>query len=279
MRYALLVAIALLTLGAEIARAQQPAEGARLPECPAQLPTDRVQQFACFCPPEASADGEVWGTDVYTDDSRICRAARHRGLLTEGESRNQGPIRVTPLPGQRLYRGSTRNGVTTRDFGEWGRSFSLQPFATAPAPQPAPPQQVQPAPPAPPPQQAQPTPPQAQPAKPPEPAKPPVRATARPGPNDPCPATYDELANQQGPVKCMCSAEATQRGQAWGHDTYSSDSAICRAALHAGAVGARGGQVTLRPAPGQRSYPSTVRNGVTSASRGGGRMSFRIDKG
>lgn len=52
-----------------------------------------------------------------------------------------------------------------------------------------------------------------------------------------------------------------------------------RAALQSGAIGARGGQVTLRSAPGQRSYPSTGRNGVTSESRGRWEMSFRIDKG
>ena len=99
MRIAALVVGVVLALGVGAGRTQQPADGARLPECPAQLPTDRTEAFGCFCPPQLAAEGEVWGTDIYTDDSRICRAARHQGLLDQGERRDQGPIRVTPLPG------------------------------------------------------------------------------------------------------------------------------------------------------------------------------------
>jgi hypothetical protein len=67
--------------------------------------------------------GNVWGTDVYTDDSSIAAAAVHAGLLAPGE---RGNLRVTVRQGQSAYQGSVRNGVISRDYASWGGSFSLQ---------------------------------------------------------------------------------------------------------------------------------------------------------
>jgi hypothetical protein len=54
----------------------------------------------------------VWGTDVYTDDSSLCRAALHAGSVTsEG-----GTITVTRAEGRQLYIGTTRNGVMSNDY-------------------------------------------------------------------------------------------------------------------------------------------------------------------
>lgn len=83
----------------------------------------------CSCP-AASGAGAVWGTDIYTDDSNVCLAARHAGVIGEAG----GAIRVTLQPGQPFYRGSARNGVTSADYAQWGRSFAVSAPGTAAAP-------------------------------------------------------------------------------------------------------------------------------------------------
>ena len=69
-----------------------------------------------------STEGSVWGTDVYTDDSSLATAAVHAGILAGGET---GVVFVTILPGRSSYAGSTRNGVTTCDYGSWYGSYSV----------------------------------------------------------------------------------------------------------------------------------------------------------
>ncbi len=66
--------------------------------------------------------GSVWGTEVYTDDSELAAAAVHAGLLKEGET---GIIGVMFLPGQDKYVGSTRNGVKSSDFWQYGGSYKI----------------------------------------------------------------------------------------------------------------------------------------------------------
>lgn len=69
-----------------------------------------------------SNSASIWGTDIYTDDSAICIAAIHAGVLTaEG-----GVVKVILQDGQSSYTGSERNGVSTSDYGSWGASFSLE---------------------------------------------------------------------------------------------------------------------------------------------------------
>ena len=63
-------------------------------------------------------------------------------------------------------------------------------------------------------------------------------------------------------VTCSCPAAQAEVGAVWGTDTYTADSATCRAALHAGLLGRQGGTVTLEMLPGQPRYPGTTRNGV-----------------
>ena len=65
----------------------------------------------------------VYGTDVYSDDSDLCRAAIHAGVVTDAG----GTGEVTFLVGQEEYVGSERNGVTSLDwlFG-WDQSFEVR---------------------------------------------------------------------------------------------------------------------------------------------------------
>ncbi len=66
--------------------------------------------------------GGVWGTDVYTDDSNIAAAAVHAGVLKIAETKT---ITVTILTGQSSYPASTRNGITTGNWGSWPGSYSF----------------------------------------------------------------------------------------------------------------------------------------------------------
>jgi hypothetical protein len=67
--------------------------------------------------------GQVWGTDIYTDDSRIATAAVHAGVLQAGQT---GVVKVTIVEGQPGYRGSTRNGVTSSNYGSWTGSYRIE---------------------------------------------------------------------------------------------------------------------------------------------------------
>src|SRR5512135_3409480 len=42
----------------------------------------RVLTFVC--PSTLNLNQDVWGTDVYTDESAVCKAAVHAGVLTRG---------------------------------------------------------------------------------------------------------------------------------------------------------------------------------------------------
>lgn len=70
-----------------------------------------------------SRRGNVWGTDIYTDDSSIAAAAVHAGVLSEGE---RGVVLVTILPGMPSYFGSARNGIETMSYGAWEGSFRIE---------------------------------------------------------------------------------------------------------------------------------------------------------
>jgi hypothetical protein len=61
----------------------------------------------------------------------------------------------------------------------------------------------------------------------------------------------------------------------WGTDTYTSDSGVCTAAVHAGRIDfAAGGSVVIEIRPGQDTYLGTARNGVTSYEYGTWGSSF-----
>lgn len=69
-----------------------------------------------------SNSASIWGTYIYTDDSAICIAAIHAGVLTtEG-----GVVKVIRQDGQSSYPGTERNGISTSNYGSWGASFSLE---------------------------------------------------------------------------------------------------------------------------------------------------------
>jgi hypothetical protein len=67
-------------------------------------------------------NGEVWGTMLYTDDSSICHATLHAGIVGP-----EGGIATTLRhEGEFSYSGSNQNDVISRDYGPWSGSFILR---------------------------------------------------------------------------------------------------------------------------------------------------------
>lgn len=78
-------------------------------------------------------------------------------------------------------------------------------------------------------------------------------------------------------LTCTCPAGAGRPGEhVWGTLVYTTDSPLCTAALHAGAIGAGGGPVTVLTGPGLDAYHGSVRNGVTSRDATHWHASFRF---
>lgn len=93
--------------------------------CPSDLVAYRGQNgrvITCGCPSTATGIGSLWGTNIYTDDSTLCRAAVHAGRITT----SGGSIRAVISAGRSSYTGSTRNGVTSSSWGSWGGSYYFQ---------------------------------------------------------------------------------------------------------------------------------------------------------
>jgi hypothetical protein len=66
-------------------------------------------------------------------------------------------------------------------------------------------------------------------------------------------------------------------GMVHGDGTYTADSAICVAAVHAGVIGAEGGAVHVRIGGMQPAFAGTERNGVTTSEHGKFVTSFSFD--
>jgi hypothetical protein len=68
-------------------------------------------------------DQSIYGSDVYTTGSGLAMAAVHSGVLKAGQ---KGIVKVTILPGQDTYSASTRRGITSYAYGQWGVSFKVE---------------------------------------------------------------------------------------------------------------------------------------------------------
>jgi TIR domain/LCCL domain len=206
----------------------QPAEPVtEVGPCPQMLVINRdlPMPFRCTCGSEAMhGSGAVWGTDVYTDDSSLCLAALHAGVVGSGG----GTITVLRSGGRQLYIGSARNGVTSHDFGRYDTSIIFDGIALPSGP-------------------------------------------------EPCPTTLSINRTLPTPFRCTCGpGAASTSGAVWGTDLYTDDSALCLAALHAGAIGAEGGLITVLRSEGRPLYVGSARNGVTSHDFGSYAASIRF---
>ncbi len=87
----------------------------------AQYRGEDGKRIAFLCPPDGEL-GSVWGTDTYTDDSSVCSAAVHAGLINPVGG---GRVVIEIAPGEEAYEGSEASGVTSQDYGPWGGSFTF----------------------------------------------------------------------------------------------------------------------------------------------------------
>ena len=167
----------------------------------------------------------AWGSNVYTDDSSICTAAVHVGLITVDQG---GQVTIEILDGQEEYFGSDFNGVTSTDYGPWAGSFSF-----------------------------------------------PAAAQLGVAPAigwDRAAVFYRGRDSTEFTVVCEPNGEESR---IWGTGTYTADSSICTAAVHAGLITVEsGGRVTLELVDGQDNYEGTEANGVTSLQYGSYDASF-----
>jgi hypothetical protein len=76
------------------------------------------------CPPNGD-ERRIWGSNPYTDDSSICTAAVHAGLISFASG---GTVSIEIRPGLDAYPGSISNGVTSSMWGGWYGSYT---FVTA----------------------------------------------------------------------------------------------------------------------------------------------------
>ncbi len=74
------------------------------------------------CPANCTS-GSLWGTTIYTDDSAVCRAAIHAGVMPA----SGGQFAVVIAEGQDSYEGTTANGITSSNWGSWRRSILVTP--------------------------------------------------------------------------------------------------------------------------------------------------------
>ncbi len=91
----------------------------------------------------------------------------------------------------------------------------------------------------------------------------------------PCPETLD-AAGAFPLGDCACWGPLP--GPVWGSGPYTSDSAICAAALHAGVLTPAGGTLRVVTEPGRQSYEGSARNGITTLPHGPAARSFRVER-
>lgn len=253
--------------------------------------TDRI--LSCTCPARAgdpNHSSSVWGSDVYTADSYICTTARHAGVI----GADGGRVTLQMLPGRSSYTGSKRNGVQTRKFGKYRASYRFVELAgqaggttgsasgsfnavhdlpgfdmsmiystrkkggglggvlgavgrTG------------------------------------------VDRTVRDAANvgaevlnavpggsgigaediGTCKGVPPAWRDKPGKLlSCTCPASPSERSPVWGTGTYSNDSYICKAAIHAGAIDRSGGRVAIEILPDQLSYEGSLHNGISTMAYG-----------
>lgn len=189
------------------------------------------EDITCFCTADdVENGGTVWGTDTYTDDSSVCRAGAHAGVIDA----SGGTITLRRSEGCSSYQGSLQNGVESDNWGSWKGSFFF-----------------------------------------PELGDPNCSATAGQSSTgiSSCPANFASQASNGVPLTCVCD-KSQLTGTIWGTQTYTSDSSICAAAVHAGVITSGGGVVTVSGLRGCQSYTGSTRNGITSQDYGKWSSSF-----
>jgi hypothetical protein len=98
-------------------------------ECDTNLRSDVFAEYPVFanlrlvCPSncDSLSTAPVYGSGLYSDNSSVCRAAIHAGVITnEG-----GIVEVQYQPGQKGYVGGNRNNIDSLSLDKWDKSFKV----------------------------------------------------------------------------------------------------------------------------------------------------------
>ena len=173
--------------------------------------TGKVLTFVC--PSTLVLNQDIWGTDVYLEESAICKAAIHAGVLTRGTT---GQVTIVMGGGAESFEGTSKNGVTSLGYGPGSSTYSFV-------------------------------------------------ANSQAGQID-WYTTFDLVPDDfPSQITVVCPPKGSTDTDIWGTDVYSASSAICPAAVHAGAITLEsGGRVTLTLQPKQETFVASLRNGISS---------------
>jgi outer membrane protein OmpA-like peptidoglycan-associated protein len=237
-----------------IVRAQSDAGGMTLDVCPNDYRAfpRNAPPLTCGCTAEAvrgvdqsGASRSVFGANPYMIGSNVCRAALQAGAVDP----KGGQVVVTMAPDTPVFPAVTRHGVSSLSWNTPGLGFRVRGSSQT---------------------GEQPT----------------VGVAVVPDGGlalDVCPNEYRAFPKEAPPLTCSCSPESVrendQSGAArsiFGANPYAVGSHVCRAALQAGVVGPKGGQVMVTPAPNTPVFPAVTRNGVNSLSWTGANFGFRV---
>jgi hypothetical protein len=73
---------------------------------------------------DGCTSGSVYGTEVYTADSKVCTAGVHAGAIPA----TGGSFKAKIGGKESNFKGSEANGVTSKDWtSEWGPTFQVRP--------------------------------------------------------------------------------------------------------------------------------------------------------
>lgn len=153
-----------------------------------------------------------------------------------------GQVTVVLEPGRPAYRGSKHHGIASRDWGAFHDSFRFQGPRVA--------------------------------ADDVEPVRAPIVVDAG------CSFEGNQIHGEPGSVhRVSCPPGCKENGWAAGTDTYSGNSRICAAAIHAGlSSDERGGEFTLILGDKRPAFRGSKRNGIESHDWGEYAISFRLQR-
>ncbi|XP_077982670.1 cysteine-rich secretory protein LCCL domain-containing 2-like [Glandiceps talaboti] len=173
----------------------------------------------------ASASRTVWGTTYYTGDSSLCKAAVHDGRITNAAG---GVVHVAFRAGDSSYTGSTKNGITTTNYGSWPVTFWFTDGVTDDS----------------------------------------LVPTPEPSTIDCNSVGYSVCPSGTCRVKCPSGCLQATRTVWGTNNVFTDDSSVCKAAIHQGVITADGGLVSLTLKAGEASYQGATKHGVTTSSYG-----------
>jgi hypothetical protein len=185
----------------------------------------------------------VVGTGQYKADSNLCRAAVHAGVIKPAG----GLLRYTQADYCYSFTASTANGIASVYHGTGGYGFYF-PDASEPGG-----------------------------------CSQKLRARVLPFDPDrkpadkPCPATF-AIDTDAKSLRCSCDAPIAAT-PVWGSNPYSLESAPCIAAVHAGAISATGGDISLEIFTSCAPLVASAAHGVSSHAAGAGGRVYWIHTG